>query len=99
MATPLPTTQPLRRLGTFSIALLSLYWVALGYLWLPLGSQVLPIVIVNLVGNALKGAAVATLEGVGTFLATLWQPVMGAISEPLTVHICLIDRRFEQRTS
>jgi MFS family permease len=74
-------SPPVRRLGTLRIGLLTLYWVALGYLWLPLGSQVLPIMILNMVGDAHKGAAVATLEGVGTFVAIFWQPIMGAISD------------------
>jgi len=81
MSFALPATQTSQRLGTFRIGLLSLYWVALGYLWLPLGSQVLPIVILNIVGNAHKGAAVATLEGVGTAVAIFWQPIMGALSD------------------
>ncbi|MDQ6747519.1 MAG: MFS transporter [Candidatus Dormibacteraeota bacterium] len=79
-AAPGPTTaQP--RLGTVKIALLTSYWLALGYLWLPLGSQVLPILILHSVGDAHKGTGVAILEGVGTFIAVFWQPVMGAVSD------------------
>jgi MFS family permease len=74
-------SPPQKHLGTFRIGLLSLYWVALGYLWLPLGSQVLPGVLLNIVGDAHKGAAVATLEGVGTLVAIFWQPMMGALSD------------------
>jgi hypothetical protein len=48
-------SPPQKHLGTFRIGLLSLYWVALGYLWLPLGSQVLPGVLLNIVGDAHKG--------------------------------------------
>ena len=70
-----------RKLGNFRIGLLSLYWVALGFLWLPLGSQVLPEMIRNFVGQRQQGTGVAVLEGVGTFLSIFVQPVVGAISD------------------
>ena len=70
-----------RRLGTFRLGALSLYWVALGYLWLPLGSQVLPILILHTVGDANKGKFTAILEGFGTFVAVFWQPVLGSLSD------------------
>ena len=57
------------------------YWVALGFLWLPLGSFVLPRLILDSVGDAHKGAGVAILEGVGTFVAVFWQPILGALSD------------------
>lgn len=76
-----PAGVPSRRLGTPRVLLLSLYWVALGYLWLPLGSQVLPIAIKNIVGNGLKGTGTAILEGVGTLIAVFWQPIMGSVSD------------------
>ncbi|MFN2463806.1 MAG: MFS transporter [Candidatus Dormibacteria bacterium] len=69
------------RMGTGRIALLTSYWVALGYLWLPLGSFVLPLLILHAVGDAHKGAGVAILEGVGTIIAVFWQPVVGAVSD------------------
>ncbi|HEY8739605.1 MAG TPA: MFS transporter, partial [Candidatus Dormibacteraeota bacterium] len=72
---------PAPGLGTGRIALLTTYWVALGYLWLPLGSFVLPLLILHAVGDAHKGAGVAILEGVGTFIAVFWQPIMGALSD------------------
>jgi MFS family permease len=70
-----------RRLGTPRIALLTTYWLALGFLWLPLGSQVLPIMILHIVGDAHKGTGVAILEGIGTFVSVFWQPMIGALSD------------------
>ena len=50
-----PVVAPgLRPLGTARIALLTTYWVALGFLWLPLGSFVLPRLILDIVGDASK---------------------------------------------
>jgi MFS family permease len=60
---------------------LSLYWVAIGYLWTSLGGLILPDLVVQLVGEAHKGAALATLEGIGSLMAVVWQPVAGAISD------------------
>src|SRR5258708_12286362 len=72
------------RLGTFRIGLLSLYWVAIGFLWLPLGNFVLTIVLRDIpgVGQAHQGTAVAILEGVGTLVGVFWDPIMGDVSDP-----------------
>ena len=61
--------------------ILSVYWVAIGYLWTSLGGLILPDLVVQLVGEAHKGAALATLEGIGSLMAVVWQPVAGAISD------------------
>ncbi|MEA2684140.1 MAG: hypothetical protein QOK05_2468 [Chloroflexota bacterium] len=81
MAAATAGTATPRRLGTPRIALLTTYWLALGFLWLPLGSQVLPILILHNVGDEHKGTGVAILEGIGTFIAVFWQPIMGAVSD------------------
>jgi MFS family permease len=72
---------PGRRLGLGRILLLSLYWVALGYLWLPLGSQVIPQIILDLGLGAHKGTLVFVLEGGGTLLSIFVQPIAGAFSD------------------
>ncbi|MGB2938756.1 MAG: MFS transporter [Candidatus Dormiibacterota bacterium] len=71
----------LPRLGVPRIVLLSSYWVALGFLWLPLGGQVIPIFVLHIVGDGLKGTGTAVLEAFGTLVAVFWQPVMGALSD------------------
>ena len=70
-----------RRLGHLDLALLSLYWVAIGYLWQSLGTLILPDLVQTLVGGAAKGTALAVLEGIGTVMAVVWQPLAGAISD------------------
>jgi Na+/melibiose symporter-like transporter len=70
-----------RPLGLGRIVVLSLYWVALGYLWLPLGSQVIPQVILDLGLGAHKGTLVLILEGGGTLLSIFVQPIVGALSD------------------
>lgn len=72
---------PLRRLGHLDFALLSLYWVAIGYLWTSLGSLIIPDLVLQLVGTRNEGVALAVLEGVGSLMAVVWQPVMGAVSD------------------
>jgi MFS family permease len=70
-----------RRLGTLDFLVLSLYWVAIGYLWQSLGTLILPDLVQHLVGSGEKGRALSLLEGIGTVVAVVWQPVMGAVSD------------------
>lgn len=60
---------------------LSLYWVAIGYLWNSLGGLILPNLVEELVGSAHKGTALGVLEGIGSLMAVVWQPLMGAYSD------------------
>ena len=76
-----PAAGPMRRLGTHDFALLSIYWIAVGYLWTSLGGLILPNLVLELVGSAHKGVALSALEGIGTLMAVVWQPVVGAISD------------------
>jgi MFS family permease len=71
------------RLGFFRIGLLSLYWVAIGFLWLPLGNSVLTQLLRDIpgVGRDHQGTAVAILEGAGTLIAVFWQPIVGSLSD------------------
>jgi MFS family permease len=69
------------RVGLRRLTLVSLYWVAIGWLWNALGAQVLPPIITRMVGQAHQGTALSALEGFGTLVAVVWQPVVGAVSD------------------
>jgi MFS family permease len=69
------------RVDVGRLTLLSLYWVAIGWLWNSLGAQVLPPIITAMVGSAHQGTALSLLESFGTVVAVVWQPVMGAASD------------------
>jgi len=60
---------------------LSLYWVAIGYLWNSMGLLILPQLVERLVGSAHKGLALGALEGIGSLMAVVWQPLVGAFSD------------------
>ncbi|HEV1991372.1 MAG TPA: MFS transporter [Candidatus Dormibacteraeota bacterium] len=70
-----------RRLGHLHFALLSIYWVAIGYMWTSLGGLIIPDLVLQLVGREHKGVAVSVLEGIGSLMAIVWQPVVGAVSD------------------
>jgi MFS family permease len=70
-----------RRLRHVDFVILALYWVAIGYLWQSLGTLILPMIVREMVGPANQGTALSVLEGIGTVMAVVWQPMMGAISD------------------
>jgi MFS family permease len=70
-----------RRLNTFDFIVLSLYWVAIGYLWNSLTALILPDLILQLVGRAHEGIASSALKSIGTAMAIVWQPIVGGISD------------------
>ena len=73
--------QPAGRLSHLDFIVLSLYWVAIGYLWQSLATLILPDMVQSLVGHEHKGVALSTLEGIGTIMAVVWQPLAGSISD------------------
>ncbi len=77
----LAARRSLSRLTHLDFALLSIYWIAIGYLWTSLGGLILPDLVVHLVGNAHKGPALGVLEGVGSLMAVVWQPLVGSYSD------------------
>jgi MFS family permease len=72
---------PQRRLNSLDFVVLSLYWVAIGYLWNSLTALILPDLIIQLVGRHHEGLASSLLKSIGTIMAVVWQPVVGAISD------------------
>ena len=72
---------PQRHLNHLDFALLSIYWVAIGYLWTSLGGLIIPDLVLQLVGKEHEGVALGVLEGIGSLMAVVWQPVMGAVSD------------------
>jgi MFS family permease len=73
--------SPQRRLSHLNFIILSLYWVAIGYLWNSLTALILPDLIIELVGRSHEGLASSFLKSIGTVMAIVWQPVVGAISD------------------
>src|SRR3989475_3714106 len=69
------------RLTQLDFIVLSIYWVAIGYLWNSLGGLILPNLIEQLVGHAHKGVALGVLEGIGSLMAVVWQPLVGSYSD------------------
>jgi len=74
-------SAPQRRLSQLDFVVLSLYWVAIGYLWNSLTALILPDMIIQLVGRANEGVAASFLKGLGTLVAVTWQPIVGGISD------------------
>ena len=70
-----------RNLSQIDFVVLSLYWVAIGYLWTSLGGLILPDMIIQLVGREHEGFALGVLEAVGSLMAVVWQPMAGALSD------------------
>ena len=70
-----------RRLNYLDFVVLSLYWVAIGYLWNSLTALLLPDLIIQLVGRAHEGLAASFLKSIGTAVAIIWQPIVGGISD------------------
>ena len=76
-----PAGRSSKRLGHFDFALLSIYWIAIGYLWTSLGGLIIPDLVIDLVGRRHEGVALGVLEGIGSLMAVVWQPVIGAVSD------------------
>ncbi|HVH65289.1 MAG TPA: MFS transporter [Candidatus Acidoferrum sp.] len=72
---------PQRRLRQIDFVVLSLYWVAIGYLWNSLTALILPDMIIQFVGREHEGVAASFLKSIGTLMAIVWQPIVGAVSD------------------
>jgi Na+/melibiose symporter-like transporter len=72
---------PRRRLNHLDFVVLSLYWVAIGYLWNSLTALILPDMIIQFVGREHEGVAASLLKSIGTVMAIVWQPIVGGVSD------------------
>jgi MFS family permease len=72
---------PPRRLTQVDFIVLSLYWVAIGYLWNSLTALILPDLVIQLVGRGHEGLASSGLKSIGAVMAIVWQPIVGGISD------------------
>ena len=77
---PLAAASP-PRLRAVNFVVLSLYWIAIGYLWNSLTALILPDMIIQLVGRENEGTAASFLKSFGTVVAIVWQPIVGGISD------------------
>ena len=53
----------MRRLGHLDFALLSIYWIAIGYLWTSLGGLIIPDLVIDLVGRKHEGSPSGCSKG------------------------------------
>jgi MFS family permease len=74
-------TPARRNLKQIDFIVLSIYWVAIGYMWTSLGGLILPDLVLQFVGRQHEGLALGVLEGAGSLMAVIWQPVAGALSD------------------
>ncbi|MEA2656885.1 MAG: hypothetical protein QOI23_2250 [Chloroflexota bacterium] len=74
-------TPAQRKLKQIDFIVLSIYWVAIGYMWTSLGGLILPDLVLQFVGREHEGLALGVLEGLGSLMAVIWQPVAGALSD------------------
>jgi MFS family permease len=74
-------TPARRKLKQIDFIVLSIYWVAIGYMWTSLGGLILPDLVLQFVGRQHEGLALGVLEGAGSLMAVIWQPVAGALSD------------------
>ncbi|HEX6350859.1 MAG TPA: MFS transporter [Candidatus Dormibacteraeota bacterium] len=81
MASAVIAAAPARRLRHLDFLVMSLYWVAIGFLWNSMGLLVVPYLVEHIVGKQLEGTATAFMENLGTLVAIVWQPLAGAISD------------------
>ncbi len=71
----------MRRVTTWYLVLLNLYWVGLSFMWNSLHVIILPAVLLNFVPDSQKNSYLGVLTFFGLILALIVQPISGAISD------------------
>src|SRR5438309_1246102 len=70
---------PQRRLNHLDFIVLSLYWVAIGYLWNSLTALILPDMIIHFVGQAHEGVAASFLKSIGSIGVVLLTTMLATV--------------------
>ncbi|MBI3176660.1 MAG: MFS transporter [Chloroflexi bacterium] len=74
----------MKRTPLGEIISLNAYWVGLSFMWNSLHALVLPVVLLNMIPETQKNTYLGILTFVGLLVATVVQPVSGAISDRWT---------------
>lgn len=74
----------LKRLRLIDLITLNIFWIGLNFLWNSLHSIILPVRILDLAPEHLKGTALGLITFLGLILAMVYQPIIGAISDAST---------------
>lgn len=70
-----------RRLSVFDYICLNVFWFAFSVLWSSLLVVTIPSQVLSMVGDAQKGTGMAWIMGLGAFIALVFPPFVGAISD------------------
>ncbi len=79
------STWPRVRFSTPRLVALSVYWLAINYLWQGMGALILPRLIERFVASAHKGVALTGISVLGALVAIVVQPASGALSDRVTL--------------
>ena len=71
----------MKRTSTGQMIILNMYWLGLSFKWNAIHPLILPAVLLNFVPDAQKNSYLGILTFVGLIIATVIQPVAGAISD------------------
>lgn len=71
----------MKRLNTLELLALNAYWVGLAFMWNSLHPLILPAVLIGLVPDEQKNTYLGVLTFAGLLIATLVQPLAGALSD------------------
>jgi MFS family permease len=74
-------TADKRRLSVLDHICLNAFWFAFSVLWSSLLVVTIPSQVLNMVGDARKGTGMAWIMGLGAFIALVFPPFVGAISD------------------
>ena len=74
-----------KRLRLIDLITLNIFWIGLNFLWNSLHSIILPVRILDLAPEHLKGTSLGLITFLGLILAMAYQPIIGAISDASTL--------------